>query len=313
LFKLISFFTWGFFLLVTLFLGFLTVIGFYGQKWWVFELAAHFRVQYFYLLAGISLLFLIGRKKWFAVVSLAFTLTNLTLILPFYLSIPSAHASGETYRFLFSNLLKSNTNYSEVRALIQETNPDIILFAEVNQSWMSELSSVLADYPYQQTRVQEDNYGIALFSRLPVEQSEVVSFGERRRPSLLVDFILDGEKLRVIGTHPPPPIAGVYAWERNQQISRIARFVADQTDEVIVAGDLNMTSWSPNFSSLLESGLRDSRIGFGVQASWPTDNRLLMIPIDHILVSRGIDIHRRELGPHIGSDHLPVIMDFSMR
>ena len=75
-------------------------------------------------------------------------------------------------------------------------------------------------------------------------------------------------------------------------------------------GDLNTTSWSPFFSDLIEeSGLRDSRKGFGIQTTWPDGLFLLRIPIDHCLVSKDISVLDRRVGPSIGSDHFPVTVD----
>jgi endonuclease/exonuclease/phosphatase (EEP) superfamily protein YafD len=59
------------------------------------------------------------------------------------------------------------------------------------------------------------------------------------------------------------------------------------------------------------SRLRDSREGFGIQPTWLSNKPLFMVPIDHVLVSEGINIHKRFTGPDIGSDHRPVIVDFS--
>jgi len=79
----------------------------------------------------------------------------------------------------------------------------------------------------------------------------------------------------------------------------------------VVAGDLNATPWSPIFHRVLDLGrLRDSREGFGLHRTWPSGiHALLRIPIDHVLVGEGVTVLRREVGPHIGSDHRPVIVD----
>jgi len=39
---------------------------------------------------------------------------------------------------------------------------------------------------------------------------------------------------------------------------------------------------------------------------------LLGIPIDHCLVSPEIIVTKRSVGPSVGSDHYPVIIDFSI-
>ncbi|MBW1762831.1 MAG: hypothetical protein JRJ64_15305 [Deltaproteobacteria bacterium] len=74
-----------------------------------------------------------------------------------------------------------------------------------------------------------------------------------------------------------------------------------------------MSPWNHHFRRLLKrTGLRDSSQGRGVQPTWPTHNPLLRIPIDHCLHSEGIHVVQKKIGPAVGSDHYPVIVDFTM-
>jgi endonuclease/exonuclease/phosphatase (EEP) superfamily protein YafD len=56
-------------------------------------------------------------------------------------------------------------------------------------------------------------------------------------------------------------------------------------------------------------GLCDTRAGFGLQASFPAWSAVMRIPIDHVLASCSIGVRDRWIGPDIGSDHLPVLID----
>ena len=78
-------------------------------------------------------------------------------------------------------------------------------------------------------------------------------------------------------------------------------------------GDLNATPWSHGYRKLLrESDLYDSLVGSGRQASWPSGmglaGKLGMIPIDHCLVSLGVEVLDRDLGQASGSDHRPLVV-----
>jgi endonuclease/exonuclease/phosphatase family metal-dependent hydrolase len=61
-------------------------------------------------------------------------------------------------------------------------------------------------------------------------------------------------------------------------------------------------------------GLINAREGFGVLPTWPTyyGSTALMIPIDHCLVSEDIRVFNIRTGAHIGSDHLPLIVDIEI-
>ena len=77
----------------------------------------------------------------------------------------------------------------------------------------------------------------------------------------------------------------------------------------IIAGDLNITRWSPWFEVLTGAGgLRDGQEGFGLQTTWPSRmGRWFGIAIDHTLVSSSIRVVNRTVGPNLGSDHYPVV------
>jgi endonuclease/exonuclease/phosphatase (EEP) superfamily protein YafD len=82
---------------------------------------------------------------------------------------------------------------------------------------------------------------------------------------------------------------------------------------VIIAGDLNVSMWSPFYRSLIKrSGLHNARQGFGIlptQSGISPQFAIFSAPIDHCLVSSDIQVKNFRLGRHIGSDHLPIIAD----
>ncbi len=168
-------------------------------------------------------------------------------------------------------------------------------------------------YPYVIAQPREDNFGIAIHSRYPFEWSEFHRFGSLDLPSIVALVKLDAQPLIFVLSHPAPPISETLTIHRNNQMQDLTTFIAEQNAMVIVAGDFNVTSWSPFFKDWLQTAnLWDSRHGFGVQPTWPTRNWWIRVPIDHILVSPGIIVHFRAIGPDIGSDHFPVILDYSM-
>jgi endonuclease/exonuclease/phosphatase (EEP) superfamily protein YafD len=120
--------------------------------------------------------------------------------------------------------------------------------------------------------------------------------------------------LTVVASHPVPPISATNTSLRNQQVMELSRFLAGTEGPTILMADLNMTPWSPTFETLLDqSGLHNTGLGWGLQATWPAGVFLLRVPIDHVLVSPGVMVLNRMIGPHLGSDHLPVIIDLLVR
>jgi hypothetical protein len=80
-----------------------------------------------------------------------------------------------------------------------------------------------------------------------------------------------------------------------------------------IASHFNVTPWSHPFRRLLRQfGLEDSQRGFGIQATWPATRFAMRIPVDHVLHSADIRVTGRSVGPDVGSDHYPAIVDFLM-
>ena len=127
-------------------------------------------------------------------------------------------------------------------------------------------------------------------------------------------LVLVGDKrVRLIGTHPYPPINAKVCRLRNAHMQRLAESIAKETGatKTIVAGDFNMTPWSPHFVDFLSaSQLEDSAKGRGVMPTWYALPLFSFgVPIDHICVSEGIHIEDRGVGPDLGSDHRAVWVD----
>ena len=157
---------------------------------------------------------------------------------------------------------------------------------------------------------RDDNFGIGLFGKLPFAEEQIPSIGAAGVPSILGTVDVGSAMLRVIATHPLPPIGGAYWRWRNGQLEELPEFV-DPSRPTILVGDLNATPWSYHFRRLVRrSGLIDSSRGWGIQPTWPTGAPWLWVPLDHLLHSRHISVARRRVGPNVGSDHYPLIVDF---
>lgn len=289
--------------------------------WWLGDLFCHFRVQYVCVLLPLSVLYA-ARRRWRMTAALAAVLAvNVALIAPLYFGGSPSTAGGAPVRLLSANVFVGNGNTQPIIELVREERPELFLAIEVDPRWLSALDAIKDDYPYVISAMRNQGYGgfdpfgMALFSHKPATVSEVRRVGVQGLPVILAEFDLDGgASLTVIGTHPYPPVRRECAAVRDEYIAGVADIAASVEGPCVVLGDLNTTSWSPVFTRLVKrSGLRDSRHGFGIQPTWPDGNRLLRIPIDHALVSGEITVVDRRVGPSIGSDHRPLIIELGIK
>ncbi len=300
-------------LLATVLAGIATVLGFMGAFAWPLDLCSHFRAQYLIsLLIGAVILLAMKRRKSAAILGLL-AIVNLAVIVPLYFG-RATPSPGPSVRAMLMNVNTQMGDPKRVAEAIRQIDPDFVVLEEVNPKWITDLADTLARYPHSQLTPRDDNFGIALLSRLPFQSSRTMYIGPAGAPSIIAEIETPQGKCAVLATHPLPPIGGEYAGYRNAQFVALSAEVRKATCPVLLFGDLNCTPWSPHFARLLaDSGLQDSTRGWGVQRSWPADSWLLRIPIDHCLHSPAIRITRREIGPDVGSDHFPLIVEFQLQ
>ena len=289
-----------------------TFLGFLGGAFWVFDLFAHFRVQYMQLcliLIGIALW---QRRNKQAVALILLACLNYAFVLPLYFGKP-ATATEKPIRAMLINLNAGNGNTEQVLEAIRNADPDILLLEEVTPKWAHELAVLETHFPYRVAEPQAGCFGIMLLGKVPLEHGTVVEIGDAGAPSITADAYLPQGAISIIATHPLPPINADYSRHRNHQLAALPDLVKMQQHPVLLMGDLNTSPWSSCFTRLLrDSGLKNSMESFGFQPTWPANMPFLRIPLDHALHSPEIKIYNRMVGGNVGSDHFPVIVDFSV-
>jgi endonuclease/exonuclease/phosphatase family metal-dependent hydrolase len=74
---------------------------------------------------------------------------------------------------------------------------------------------------------------------------------------------------------------------------------------------LNISPFSPHFQAFVAAGnLKSAAQGYGWQPTWPTFMPPAGIQIDHAVTSASITVTRFWRGAALGSDHLPILIEF---
>ncbi|MBB6429328.1 endonuclease/exonuclease/phosphatase family protein [Algisphaera agarilytica] len=293
--------------------AFASVLGLLGDRPWFLDLFAHFRLQYaaglVIAVIGMGLL-----KKWVSTgVFGAALVLNGVLLAPLWIAPAQPQSGGPELRLVAFNVLTSNTQKQAVTDWLNTTDADVLILQEVNQVWIEHLDHELVGfYRLQTASTREDNFGIAAYIRggLVVDEFDSV-IDTAEVPAIHVVLEFQGQKIRIMGVHTLPPVGSAYSRFRREQLRDASARVTQSEEPVVVAGDLNATRWSSPLRRLLrETELRDSAEGFGHQGTWPSSLAWTgMIPIDHVLVSPDIRVEDRWVGPALGSDHCPVVVD----
>lgn len=279
------------------------------------ELFSHFRLQYFLAAATLAVLFALQRNRHWAAGMLLLCFVNATPLATWYWPIGEDKAvSGTTISLLQANLFSQNGESDQLLSLIVDESPDIIFLQEVTAAWAGAMSALEKTYPHSYVEAREDNFGIAVYSKQPLIGVETIESPPFGLPTLLLSQNMADHKVVFVATHPPPPLGRDLTHARNAQLARIADLMNSMSGPKVLVGDLNTSMWGHHYEKLTRNtGLRNTRRGFGVIPTWPRHLPFAAIPIDHCLVSDEFRVTDMRAGRHIGSDHKPLLITLELR
>lgn len=292
-------------------------LGLLGRWHWVLDLCSHFRWQG--LVAALVAVVWAGwrRRRWVLRAALLTLALNLWLMgRPGMTGGMGKPAAGFQVRVVSFNVLTTNRNHAGVLHWLQQSDADLIFLMEVDGTWAKSLQPLRKTHPWHLIQPSSDNFGLALYSRLPPAQLKILGaadLGVKGEDSLAptdsveARFETAGHPWLFVGTHPVPPMGRDYAVSRDRQLSALSGYLAGTGLPVLVAGDLNASPWSHGFRQL-NAGNRLLPAPDAWKPTWRASS-LLGIPLDHALVSLPLQVESRWIGPDLGSDHRPQIIE----
>lgn len=199
------------------------------------------------------------------------------------------------------NVHQANTSITATVATARSQAAELLTVQEVDARWEAALRDGLADlYPYAVVKAAEGNYGIALFSRIPLEQA--VAFDLSGLPAIQATIRVDGVPVLVLAIHLRSPESALDLNQRNQQWASLEHLVDQAPGQVMVVGDLNTVPWDD--AALRFNG--NTSMGWGPRPllpTWPSIAGFSLIPLDHVLTSPGLHIQSMHAFVIPGSDH----------
>lgn len=287
----------------------ISLAAFFGGLYWLLDLPAAFRPQLVLVLFVLGTVLAFGRWHRTALVVGLVMLVNLAAVAPSFL--PATRAAKRDLRILSFNVLANNENYSEIIEYIRESDADVVVLHEASEPWEEAVGEAGLGYTVWLNRHPDD-----IFSSMVMGPADAVveSHGFRLRDPRAVSIQL-ASGVSVLAIHPLSPQRGSRSDLRDKQLRWAGQWVLEQVGPVVVTGDFNASPYSYPYRRLLATtDLNDSIRGFGLELSYPARlPALFQVSIDHLLYSDGIDIVDRKLGPPLGSDHFPLIVDLAVR
>ena len=211
---------------------------------------------------------------------------------------------------LVSNVLTPNDRYELLLAHIDRLQPDLVLTLESDQKWQQALSRIESDYPYRVAVPLDNLYGMHLYSRLPLIDSEIKFILSDEIPSIHATLMLrSGVHVQLYCLHPKPPspTEAKDSTLRDAELLMVGDHIKDLNESCIVMRDLNDVAWSRTTRLFQRiSGLLDPRVGRYYINTFNANYRLLRWSLDHVFHSTDFALVDMQRLSHIGSDHFPV-------
>lgn len=210
------------------------------------------------------------------------------------------------------NVLTTNSKYHLLIEQIQIHQPDLVLTLETDQAWQNALSVIEADYPYRVPVPLDNLYGMHLYSKLELSETEVKFILSDEIPSIHTTVILrSGQPVQLYCLHPKPPspTEAKDSTLRDAELLIVGDQIKDLDESCIVMGDLNDVAWSRTTRLFQRiSGLLDPRVGRHYVNTFHADYPFFRWSLDHVFHSTDFALVHMERLPHIGSDHFPVFL-----
>jgi endonuclease/exonuclease/phosphatase (EEP) superfamily protein YafD len=223
----------------------------------------------------------------------------------------------DAFRLLISNVLLENTQHDLWLKVVRQADPDVIVAVEVDEKWDAAMRPLARDYPHVVRQVQDNYYGMIMYSRLRIVKSEVRFIVQADVPSIHATLRLKNQQhvcIHALHPRPPEPMNDQDSGPRDAELILVGREIDQhqRRDPTVVCGDLNDVAWSFTTQLFLRlSKLLDPRMGRGMYNSFKADSRIWRFPLDHVFHSDEFKLVDLRVCENVGSDHFPMLIELS--
>lgn len=218
---------------------------------------------------------------------------------------------ANAFTMMIANVRMVNKKHQEFLKLALQEHPDILVMNEPDEAWHESVRKEFDKrYPYSIKKPLDNTYGMMLFSKLKLSNSEVRFLVEDGIPSFYTVVELEsGKKFDLYTVHPQPPRLMKDTETREAELLLVAKMVKKTRIPSVVAGDLNDVAWSRTTKLFKQiSGLLDPRVGRGFFNTYNAHIPLFRYPLDHVFYDPAFRLLGLRRLDKFGSDHFPIII-----
>lgn len=286
------------------------IAGLFGAFHPLADSFAHFRLHLL-VLALPALLLLLVTRAWINAFAMAVVIAvsagSLGQLVGNGALAADGPEDGTRLRIVSLNLHHFYTDPERVADFMAEAGPDVVTLQEAGLEPPKITERLREAFPHQVICRYRGDVGIAVLSRTPFTGTGCLN--DHRLAWATVSR--EGRETTVASLHLRWPFPSPQA----AQIHGLSAVWPQLGTPLVLTGDFNAAPWSHAVQKVAEdSGTRvvpGLRRSFTWGDNWLGD--LMALPLDHALVTPTLKIAGAELGPHVSSDHLPLIVDVETR
>jgi endonuclease/exonuclease/phosphatase (EEP) superfamily protein YafD len=286
----------------------LSVFSMGGPWLWPLSLLEHFRHIYFLMAVGLIILLLLAvflkflnRKKFFLllIISTIVILINIPFLL--FPVLPDNPTDRKIKVFIHNVSRDNSLGISYGQRITRQFGPDIIVLFEFSEYLLPQLKKDFDSYPYWRAFPADNNYGLAVFSKLPFNTFSLL---ETEEIPFAIALSIEGHRENFYFVHLPPPITPDLWDIQKKSIKILDHQIHQKKSLVVVAGDFNLTPWSSLFRRFQQNLALNHGNKLQDFLNWP--HPFPFLSLDQILTSANLKVQRSE---NLGSDHFAYILE----
>lgn len=311
--KLFSKLFWLVAVLCTLGFPLIILLGFLGSVHPVFDTIANFRFHIALCCFLLAIVWFFYRQLQ---IGLAIALVGVFGFAQSLAGLPKLQHTpiapeSKIYTMLYFNMRFDNPKRSEVLDLIEKHDPDIFSGVEFSSLWSDVVERLKQRYPAHFHCPEWNNIG-GLYMFFKFEKTEKPAYCHAYAATGIQQVVIDGKAIEIVGAHLRWP------WPASQprQLRELEPVLTKFSEHVLVAGDFNASTWT--YAIQFYASKAKLNVIPNIGPTWLV--RLLPdfmrpwvgLPIDNVMYKGAIKIIGVERLDATGSDHLPLLIRFTL-
>lgn len=228
-----------------------------------------------------------------------------------------------TLKILFANIHKNNTAYEEIKKIITDTDPDMLMFVEFADHHYTNLKDLLQKkYPYTNNTTRSKTFiGSMVFSKYPLN-NKADDFLQWARRYGYFSLPYKNQQIYFYLVHTSSPDSYDHFLMRNEQLTTfVENFKVHESnrkhDTIVAVGDFNITPWSPYYA-ILDDAFSGQLTNTTTRIPFLFTRKFKQLPlfqahIDHLWTTPSLIVQTLDVVTIPGSDHKSFLFTLGLK